>query len=33
MKEIYTDGSCKVNPGSGSWAAIVIEDGIVIEAM
>ena len=33
MKEIYTDGSCKRNPGPGSWAAIVIEDGIVIEAM
>lgn len=33
MKEIYTDGSCKRNPGPGSWAAIVVEDGIVIEAM
>ena len=33
MKEIYTDGSCKGNPGSGSWGAIVVEDGVVIEAI
>lgn len=33
MKEIYTDGSCKKNPGPGSWAAIVIEDDTVIDAI
>ena len=27
MIEIYTDGSCDVNPGPGGWAAIIIEDG------
>ena len=31
MLEIYTDGSCKGNPGPGSWAAIVVEDGLVKE--
>jgi len=25
--EIYTDGACIGNPGSGGWAAIIIEDG------
>ena len=33
MKEIYVDGSCRKNPGPGSWAAIVVEDGIVIDAI
>lgn len=33
MKEIFTDGSCKGNPGPGSWAVIVVEDGIVIDAI
>ena len=27
MIEIYTDGSCDVNPGPGGWAAIIVEDG------
>jgi len=31
MLEIYTDGSCRHNPGPGSWAAIVVEDGIVVD--
>ena len=26
MIKIYTDGSCLGNPGSGGWAAIIIED-------
>ncbi len=25
--EIYTDGSCKGNPGPGGWAAILLEEG------
>ena len=33
MKEIYTDGSCKGNPGPGSWAAIVVEDGFVVDVI
>ena len=31
MKEIYVDGSCRGNPGPGSWAAIVVENDKVIE--
>ena len=27
MIKIYTDGSCIGNPGSGGWAAIIIENG------
>ena len=27
MIKIYTDGSCLENPGSGGWAAIIINDG------
>ena len=27
MIEIYTDGSCLTNPGSGGWAAIINKDG------
>ena len=27
MIKIYTDGSCLENPGSGGWAAIIIDDG------
>ena len=27
MIEIYTDGSCLTNPGSGGWAAIIKNDG------
>ena len=26
MIKIYTDGSCLGNPGSGGWAAIIIDD-------
>ena len=22
--DIYTDGSCKINPGPGGWAAILV---------
>ena len=33
MLEIYTDGSCKGNPGPGSWGAIVLKDGVVWEAV
>ena len=33
MKEIYTDGSCRYNPGPGSWAAIVVEDNVVVDVM
>jgi ribonuclease HI len=33
MKEIFTDGSCKGNPGPGSWGVIVLENGIVIDAI
>ena len=25
--EIYTDGACDPNPGSGGWAALIIRDG------
>ena len=27
MIKIYTDGSCLKNPGSGGWAAVIIENG------
>lgn len=27
MLEVYTDGSCKGNPGPGGWAAIIVGDG------
>ena len=27
MIKIYTDGSCIGNPGSGGWAAIIIDNG------
>lgn len=26
MKQIYTDGACKGNPGKGGWAFIILED-------
>jgi ribonuclease HI len=26
--QIYTDGSCRKNPGPGGWAAIVIRNGV-----
>lgn len=28
MIDIHTDGSCIDNPGSGGWAAIIVEDGV-----
>jgi len=28
--EIYTDGSCKGNPGPGGWAAVVGDDEVVV---
>jgi ribonuclease HI len=31
MIKIYTDGACKVNPGTGGWAAIIQIDSDVIE--
>jgi ribonuclease HI len=30
MIEIYTDGSCKGNPGEGGWGYVVVEDEKVI---
>ena len=27
MIDIYTDGSCRPNPGPGGWAAIIVQDG------
>ena len=27
MIDIYTDGSCRPNPGPGGWAAIIVENG------
>lgn len=32
LVEIYTDGSCRGNPGPGGWGAIVITDGIITAA-
>jgi len=29
--QIYTDGACSGNPGPGSWAAILIDEGNEIE--
>ncbi len=32
MIHIYTDGSCRANPGGpGGWAAIVVENGVTRE--
>lgn len=28
LVEIYTDGACSVNPGSGGWCAILIYKGV-----
>ena len=33
MIEIYTDGSCNGNPGPGGWGAVVVKDGIVVNAV
>ena len=30
MLELYTDGACSPNPGTGGWAAIFISDGKVV---
>jgi len=27
--EVWTDGSCKGNPGPGGWAAVIADDGVV----
>lgn len=27
MIRLYTDGACKGNPGSGGWAAVIVENG------
>lgn len=29
--EIYTDGSCKGNPGKGSWGVIIFQDKKIID--
>ena len=31
MIKIYTDGSCLNNPGNGGWAAIINDDGKILE--
>ena len=31
MIKIYTDGSCRSNPGNGGWAAIIIKDDKITE--
>ena len=31
MIKIYTDGSCLSNPGNGGWAAIINNDGDVVQ--
>lgn len=33
MKTIYTDGSCKGNPGPGGWAVIVVEDSRIVKKL
>ena len=32
MIEIFTDGSCRMNPGPGGWGAVVTKDDKVINA-
>jgi len=32
MKEIYTDGSCKGNPGKGGWAFVILSEGVEISS-
>lgn len=32
MIDIYTDGACEPNPGSGGWAFIVMRDGVEINS-
>lgn len=29
MIEVYTDGGCMPNPGSGSWALVILRNGIL----
>ncbi|MDD5766899.1 MAG: ribonuclease HI, partial [Candidatus Marinimicrobia bacterium] len=31
MKTIYTDGSCKGNPGPGGWAVVIIDDSHLLQ--
>lgn len=31
LYEIYTDGGCFPNPGRGSWAFVVVKNGLMIE--
>jgi ribonuclease HI len=31
MIEIFTDGACRGNPGPGGWAAVIVQNGEVIE--
>lgn len=33
MKTIYTDGSCRGNPGPGGWAVIVVEDSRIVKKL
>ena len=33
MIKIYTDGSCKGNPGPGGWAAIIFSNGQMIKEL
>ena len=30
MIEVYTDGSCLGNPGTGGWAFLILNDGGII---
>ncbi|MGQ9548506.1 MAG: ribonuclease HI [Roseiflexus sp.] len=31
MIDIFTDGACRGNPGPGGWAAVIVQNGDVIE--
>jgi ribonuclease HI len=31
MIEIFTDGACRGNPGPGGWAAVIVQNGDMIE--
>ena len=31
--QIYTDGSCKGNPGPGGWAAVIFSNGQMIKEL
>ena len=30
MIEVYTDGSCLGNPGTGGWAFLILNEGLII---